>query len=130
MSKIKYEVIYKKKKSISISIDVEGNVKVSVPNNTSKDTIERVIKSKSEWISRKIKEINSREELEVNTIMYLGKKYSIEIIEQPFLKRSFVTFFNDRFVVKCYRKRQCYESFRRIFKERNLKSSRRKSNEV
>lgn len=74
MSKIKYEIIYKKKKSISISIDVEGNVKVSVPNNTSKDTIERVIKSKSEWISRKIKEINSREELEVNTIMYLGKK--------------------------------------------------------
>ena len=36
--------------------------------------------------------------------MYLGKKYSIEIIEQPFLKRSFVTFFNDRFVVNVIEK--------------------------
>ena len=121
MNKIKYEVIYKKKKSISISIDVEGNVKVSVPNNTSKDTIERVIKSKSEWISRKIKEINSREELEVNKIMYLGKKYSIEIIEQPFLKRSFVTFFNDRFVVNVIEKDNAMKVLEEYLKRETLR---------
>ncbi|WP_368259917.1 M48 family metallopeptidase [Clostridium paraputrificum] len=121
MSKIKYEIIYKKKKSISISIDVEGNVKVSVPNNTSKDTIERVIKSKSEWISRKIKEINSREELEVNTIMYLGKKYSIEIIEQPFLKRNFVAFFNDKFVVNVTIKENAMKVLEEYLKRETLR---------
>lgn len=121
MSKIKYEVIYKKKKSISISIDVEGNVKVSVPNNTSKDTIERVIKSKSEWISRKIKEINSREELEANTIMYLGKKYSIEIIEQPFLKRNFVAFFYDKFVVNVIAKENAMKVLEEYLKRETLR---------
>ncbi|MFR2301762.1 MAG: M48 family metallopeptidase, partial [Clostridium paraputrificum] len=121
MSKIKYEVIYKKKKSISISIDVEGNIKVSVPNNTSEDTIERVVKSKSEWISRKIKEINSREELEVNKIMYLGKKYSIEIIEQPFLKRNFIAFFNDKFVVNVIAKENAMKVLEEYLKRETLR---------
>lgn len=99
MSKIKYEVIYKKKKSISISIDIEGNIKVSVPSGTSEATIEKVIKSKREWILKKIKEINSREELGANTVMYLGEKYLIEIVEQPFLKRDFITIFNNKFLI-------------------------------
>ncbi|MBS5987870.1 SprT family zinc-dependent metalloprotease [Clostridium sp.] len=121
MSNIKYEVIYKNKKSISISIDIEGNIKVSVPNNTSDETIEKVIKSKSDWISKKIKEIKSREELEVNTIMYLGKKYSIEIIEQPFLKRNFVAFFNDKFVVNVIVKENAMKALEEYLKRETLR---------
>ena len=98
-SRIDYEIIYKKKKTISISIDLKGKVKVSAPIGTSKKVIEEIIRSKKKWILNKLNEINSREVLETNTIMYLGRKYSLEIIVQPFLKRNFITIFENKFLI-------------------------------
>ncbi|CUQ38132.1 putative metal-dependent hydrolase [Clostridium paraputrificum] len=53
--------------------------------------------------------------------MYLGKKYSIEIIEQPFLKRNFVAFFNDKFVVNVTIKENAMKVLEEYLKRETLR---------
>lgn len=128
MSRISYEIVYKDKKSISISINGEGKVRVSVPYNTRNDVIERVIKSKEGWILKKLQELDKREELGINTVMYLGKKYPIEVMEQPFLKRGFVTIFNGKFIINVNSKTDSLMVLEEYLKKETFKIVKEKVN--
>ncbi|MBQ7645799.1 MAG: M48 family metallopeptidase [Clostridia bacterium] len=52
---LEIEIIRSDRKTVSIEIDASGNAKLRVPKNISRSEIERIIKSKQDWIKEKIK---------------------------------------------------------------------------
>jgi len=84
---IEFDIIRRKRKTMSIKIDASGQVSVSVPLRTSKEYILQVVRSKADWILKKQAEIRkrglhkiTREVIEGSTFMYLGEEYPLHFI--------------------------------------------------
>lgn len=58
---IKYEIIRKKVKNLSIKIESDKTVKITAPLHLSNSSIKEVISRKETWIKKKINEIERRE---------------------------------------------------------------------
>lgn len=85
--KIEFTITRRKRKTISIKIDEDGEVIVSAPLRISKEYILLVVKNKAKWIIEKKKEINLRSSNKIkrvfnseSTFMYLGREYASEIV--------------------------------------------------
>lgn len=83
---IEFEVVYRKRKTLSIQIDLESNIKVIAPIGVTDNKIKDIVKSKDKWINKKLIEIQNmkRELVERNfedgdILLYLGKKNSLRI---------------------------------------------------
>jgi predicted metal-dependent hydrolase len=83
---IRFEIKYKKRTSMSISIDLYGNVEVQAPKGISDERVIQALEGKWEWIQQKLKEMKDRthgSEVKTyehgETFLYLGKEYPIEI---------------------------------------------------
>ncbi|MGN1327897.1 MAG: M48 family metallopeptidase [Clostridia bacterium] len=79
---IKYKIIYKKIKNIYIQIK-DGNVIVKAPKYSNISYIENIVRSKSNWILKKINEqpLKSKNNYKDNSIIsVLGKRYTLKII--------------------------------------------------
>ena len=84
---IEFNIIRRKRKSISIKIESTGQVIVSAPLRVNKEEILKVVKSKSDWIVKNQAEIKkrglnkiTREISEGSTFMYLGEEYPLHLI--------------------------------------------------
>lgn len=128
MSDLKYEIVYKRKKSFSISINNEGKVKVSVPLFYSEDDVKKILKEKETWIKSKLKEIDERKKVPDNMVMYKGEFYPVEVKVQPFLKRNFVSFFNKKFLVNVIKVEETKDSLEEWIKSRTLEIVEEKVN--
>ncbi|MFB3171014.1 SprT family zinc-dependent metalloprotease [Neobacillus sp. 179-C4.2 HS] len=83
---ISFDIKYKNRKSMSISIDLYGNVEVQAPKGISDERVILALEEKWEWIQQKLKEMKDRthgSEVKTyehgETFLYLGKEYLIEI---------------------------------------------------
>jgi predicted metal-dependent hydrolase len=79
---IEFELIRRKRKTICIKIEEDGEVVVSAPLRTSKEYILLVVKNRANWIFEKQKEIRQRSSRKIkrdftqgSTFMYLGQEY-------------------------------------------------------
>ena len=54
---IEFEVVKSKRKSISITIDEQGNVLIKTPLKISKKAISEIVYEKADWILKKQKEM-------------------------------------------------------------------------
>lgn len=84
---IEYELVRRKRKTICIKINENGEVIVSAPLRTSKEYIQLVLKNRASWILEKQKEIKQRSLKKVkrdftegSTFMYLGQEYPLHLI--------------------------------------------------
>lgn len=84
---IEFDIIRRKRKTISIKIEEDGQIIVSAPLRTSKEYILQVVFSKEDWIVKKQTEIKKRGSkkitrgfIEGSTFMYLGEEYPLELI--------------------------------------------------
>ena len=87
-SKIEYNLIKSKRKTISISVDSKGNVLVKAPLRLSDEKVLELIKKKSSWIEEKLllvqETIGQQQERQYKngeTFYYLGNEYVLKIIE-------------------------------------------------
>lgn len=85
---IDYHIIYKKRKTLGIYIDVYGNIELRVPKDTADEQIHQLIESKWSWIitqqsemKEKTKGFKERVYEEGEMFLYLGKNYPIRILE-------------------------------------------------
>ncbi len=83
---IDIQVIYKKRKTLGIYIDVYGNIEVRIPNQTTESQLDAFIESKWTWIQKtanemreKTKGFQKKEYIEGERFLYLGKEYPIQI---------------------------------------------------
>ncbi|MBP8689034.1 DUF45 domain-containing protein [Patescibacteria group bacterium] len=70
---IKYKIIFKKRKNISILLDKDGNIIINAPKNISKKYIDNFVQSNKKWIENN-KKLYSKD-LKIKQLFYiLGKK--------------------------------------------------------
>jgi predicted metal-dependent hydrolase len=85
---ISFELIYKKRKTVGIYIDLYGNVEVQAPKGTSVESVLQLLEDKWDWAQQRIKEMKDRT-LEPKekvyehgeSFLYLGNTYPIQITQ-------------------------------------------------
>lgn len=91
---IEFNLVKRKRKTICIRIESDGNITVITPLRISKESINAVVKDKGSWILQKKMEVVNRssekinrEIKEGNTFRYLGEEYPLHIIYDDNLKK-------------------------------------------
>jgi predicted metal-dependent hydrolase len=96
---IRYEIKYKNRNSIGITIDNYGNVEVQAPKRTPDDRVLSVLEENWELIQQKLKEMKDRvlgPQKKVyeygESLLYLGNTYPIEIFQDINIMKEQVVF--------------------------------------
>ncbi|MEH7106895.1 M48 family metallopeptidase [Bacillus sp. JJ1764] len=96
---IRFEVKYKNRTSIGMTIDGYGNVEVQAPKGTPDDRVRQLLEKNWELIQQKIKEMKARldgpqkKEYEYGErFLYLGNAYPIQIVQDPTIMQDYVGF--------------------------------------
>lgn len=108
---ITFNLIYRKRKTMSIEVETTGEVTVIAPVGASTDDIVEKVKSRAGWIVSKQYEskfINDtkikREAVSGESYMYLGRNYSLDIRIDENIDNISVKLFQGKFVVNTYTK--------------------------
>ncbi|MFZ3590578.1 M48 family metallopeptidase [Bacillus sp. DJP31] len=96
---ISFTIIYKKRKTVGISIDLYGNIEVQAPKGTPDERVLQLIEEKWDWIQRNKKEMKDRvlgQQQKVygqgESFLYLGKEYPIHISQDITINQDHVMF--------------------------------------
>jgi predicted metal-dependent hydrolase len=96
---IGFEIKYKNRTSMSISIDLYGNVEVQAPKGISDERVVQALEGKWEWIQQKLKEMKDRTHGPTvktyehgETFLYLGNEYPIQISHDINAEQDHVVF--------------------------------------
>ncbi len=88
-NKIPYTLVRTRRRTIGITIDINGEVKVSAPLRVSERQIKEILHKKADWIARKLNEVTEknsnitcRQFVSGESLPYLGKEYVLEIEEK------------------------------------------------
>ncbi|MGE8203034.1 M48 family metallopeptidase [Heyndrickxia sp. NPDC080065] len=103
---IRFEIRYKNRTSIGITIDNYGNIEVQAPKKTPDEKVLHILETNWELIQQKLKEAKDRlqgpqEKVYENeeSFLYLGKPYPIKIIEDHSITQDHVVFEGDRLLI-------------------------------
>jgi hypothetical protein len=86
MMQIEYQVKYSDRKTITITVERDRAINVRAPKGTDPDKIRRLVESKKLWLYEKLKNVQKysseqivKEFVSGETVLYLGKRYRLEI---------------------------------------------------
>ena len=98
-STIRFEIKYKNRTSIGISINSYGEIEVQAPKRTPDEKVVQVLEDKWDLIQQKLKEIKDRlngPKAKVyendESFLYLGEAYPIKIVQDINIKHDHVVF--------------------------------------
>ena len=104
-NKIFYTLVKSRRKTIGIRIEKNGEVRVSAPIKLGRKHIEDVIREKAGWIIKKVDEVKKknsnivqREYVNGEKLLYLGKEYTLEVVERS-SNRAEVRMQDDKIIV-------------------------------
>lgn len=99
---IGFNLIYKKRKTIGIYVDLYGNVEVRVPKETSEECILQFLEQKWEWVlqnSKEMKEKTGEHKAKVydhgEKFLYLGNAYPIQVLPNIDINQDYIEFVGD-----------------------------------
>lgn len=100
---IHFDLTYKNRKSMSIHIDLYGNVQVQAPKGTTEEKVLQLLEEKWEQILHKRIEMKERLDGIQNkvydqgeTFLYLGNNYPIQIFQESDISQDYVVFQEDK----------------------------------
>ncbi|MCQ6282566.1 M48 family metallopeptidase [Bacillus sp. EB600] len=100
---IRFEIKYKNRTSIGITIDSYGNVEVQVPKGTPDEKVLQLLEGKWDLIQQKIKEMKDRllgPQKKVyeygESFLYLGNTYPIQIFQDSSITQEHVVFKDEK----------------------------------
>lgn len=104
---IEFNVEFRKRKTMSISVEPPSNITVVAPLDTNEEEIREAVKLKGAWIVQKLFEFRNIESKRVNrefvngeSFMYLGRNYSLQIhVDETLQNNSSVKLFRGKFHV-------------------------------
>ena len=104
---IEFNVEFRNRKTISISVEPPKNITVVAPLDTNEEEIRESVKLKGTWIIQKLFEFRNIESKRVNrefvngeSFMYLGRNYSLQIhVDETLQNNSSVKLFRGKFHV-------------------------------
>ncbi len=86
--KLDYKIQYSNRKTMNISVERDRSVIVRVPKNIS---LEKIVQSKKRWINEKINhtqkyplDLESKEFISGETLLYLGRNYQLSVVKENF----------------------------------------------
>lgn len=119
---IEYSIVYSERKTISIIVERDRSVVVRAPINTSKEVIDKEFFKRKRLIRRKIEhnqkypfEKQTKEFVEGESLMFLGKNYKLHIVDDEL---EGVMFDNKFFISKSNQKQA-----NKLFKDWYIKSA-------
>lgn len=98
-NKIAYDLTYKKRTSISINVEENGQINVLAPVGTPLFTVADKVKGHGAWITGELRRLQKQKE-NVNQFMYLGKTYGIDVVEDETKETTTVKLVRGKFVVE------------------------------
>lgn len=111
--RIEFEVVFRKRKTLSIEIEAPRKITVISPEGKSENEILEAVKTKSKWIVQKFFEIREmqytkRDKQYVNgeSFIYMGRNYSLQIILDEKVYFPKAKLFRGKFYVTSYTKDQ------------------------
>ena len=134
-NRIYYTLHKTKRKTIGIIVDKNGEVKVHAPFCASEKQVCEAVKKKADWIIKKVNEVTERnlnvecrQFVSGEKFLYLGKEYTLEIVEKD-LSKSEVLILEDTMAV--YISKGLYaESRKQAIKEALIKWYRQRFSEI
>ncbi|MCM3766389.1 M48 family metallopeptidase [Neobacillus niacini] len=100
---IRFEVKYKNRTSMGITIDSYGNLEVQAPKGTPEERIHQLLEGNWDLIQQKLKEMKDRLQGPQKKVyeygesfLYLGSAYPIQILEDQHINQDHVVFKEDR----------------------------------
>ncbi len=103
---IDFQVIFKKRKTMGIYVDVYGNIELRVPRETTMEAVTALVEKKWSWIITKHTEMKERtkgfrekEYVEGETFLYLGESFPIRIVEDEAHTKEEVVFRDGELVI-------------------------------
>lgn len=100
---IRFDIKYKKRTSMGISIDLYGNVVVQAPKGTPDEFVFQLLEDKWDWIQQKLQEMKDRmlgpkEKVydHDESFLFLGNAYPIQISKDNTIKQDHVVFEGDK----------------------------------
>ncbi|MDV8116350.1 SprT family zinc-dependent metalloprotease [Bacillus sp. BAU-SS-2023] len=104
---IKFNIIYRKRKTMSLEIKRDGIINVIAPNGLDKTFIVDKVKNKSDWIIKKLDEIEVlnnyryiRSYESGDIFLYLGKEYMLEVLVDKITIGTSVSLENNKLIVR------------------------------
>lgn len=121
---IRFEIKYKKRTSMSISIDHYGNVEVQAPKGMSDERVIQALEGKWDWIQEKLSEMKERTlgpKLKTyehgESFLYLGKEYPIQISQNMNIEQDYAVFEREKLhiVVKQLEDEKIRQALKRFY---------------
>lgn len=104
---IKFNIIYRKRKTMSLEIKRDGIINVIAPNGLDKTFIVDKVKNKSDWIIKKLDEIEvlnnnryTRSYESGDIFLYLGNEYILEVLVDKSTIGTSVSLENNKLIVR------------------------------
>ncbi len=115
---IEYSIVYSVRKTIAIIVERDRSVIVHAPLNTSNELIEKEIDKRKFLLFQKINHTQKynlpREQKEFvsgESLMYLGKYYKLEVVEEPFEGIEF----DNRFLISKSHQKESMQLFKKWY---------------
>lgn len=102
---IEFDLVYKKRKTMGIYVDIYGHVEVRVPKETAEEVVLHLLEEKWDWVQRTQKDMKERmeghEKIYANgeVFQYLGDNYPIEIVQDIDSKQDHVVIEGDKLII-------------------------------
>jgi len=100
---IRFEIKYKNRTSIGITIDSYGNVEVQAPKGTPDERVHQLLEDKWDLIQQKVTEVNDRLQGPQKKVyehgesfLYLGNIYPIQILQDINIEQDYVVFEDEK----------------------------------
>jgi predicted metal-dependent hydrolase len=121
-SQIRYSVRYSNRKTLSITVNPDGNVVVKAPVDISDEQIEKKVVKRASWILKQQNYFKSfgekmppRRYISGESHLYLGKQYVLHVVEG---KSNSVRFKGRSFEIVCTSKSKAESLLKEWYKER------------
>ncbi len=103
---MRFEIKYKNRTSIGISIDTYGNVEVQAPKGTSDERVLQLLEAKWDLIQQKLNEMKDRLQGTQEKVyehgesfLYLGNTYQIQIFQDKNIEQDYVVFEGEKLLI-------------------------------
>lgn len=102
---ISYTITKSNRKTIGISIRLKDGVRILAPHFATKKQIEEVVRKNSQWIIKKLQEVEATAKNELiykdgELFPYLGEKYRLNIIKNIGGKKNLIEISEDKILLK------------------------------
>lgn len=104
---IEFQVEYRDRKTFEIRIIPPDKIRVRVPKKATEEEILKIVKSKGKWINQKLFELEdfnyrevTKEYVNAESFMYLGRNYSLQTVENSHMKKPAVKLYQGKFHIE------------------------------